>query len=563
MIYTREWPLRIPQELAESIAKEDLSILMAVPETDLEFLELMANKIWRLNNFYHIVDKKGIKCLFTMNLAQLKLYRAHKIHPRDIVLKSRQQGISTYELIDAFDDSIFKDDFTGGLMAQGKRESGILLQRSKLLWKEFPQQVKNFLAMKPSQDNTEAIKFSNGSTLLIGVSFRSQTLQRLHVSELGKIAAENPKRVEETFTGSLQALAAGNPACLESTAEGDNEFKTVWDKAVILLDEALRLYPNLSEEEAVRKHFGPKDFYPLFLSWSDDPDCTLANYQADTEESIRYFEELEELYGFIPTEQQRWWWISQYRELEGKIYQEYPFNPEEAFKASIESAFWSALWRDCGVVYTDGKEGSRRLPDGSTIEWAAGTYDYDERLPVYCVQDLGINDYNTIIMFQRYQGVYRVVGEYWNNNKAVLHYMGWIKDWCAAKDIGWKEVGIYLPHDSTKRAQTDLRTVIDMYEDDGWDVNLLERPSDKLGAINAVRWEVEQQRIVVEAMCSYVRKTMQNYRREFDTVLEVWKNTPRHDEWSHMADAIIYMVMSDAPDVGEITYGKVSRSAGV
>lgn len=536
MKYDRPWPLTVDREEAELITHEKLEVLIARAETDMEYLELLANKMWRMNNLYYIVDKQGEKRLFGMNYAQLKLYRAHKIHPRVIVLKSRQQGISTYELIDAFDDSIFKDNFTAGLMAQGKRESGILLQRSKLLWKEFPEQVKKFLGLSPTKDNTEAIKLSNGSTLLIGVSFRSQTLQRLHVSELGKIAAENPKRVEETFTGSLQALAAGNPACLESTAEGDNEFKTIWDKAVALLEVGL-------------DSFGPKDFYPLFLSWSDDPDCTLDRHQEDTDESLRYFEELFDLYGFVPTEQQRWWWISQYRELGGKIYQEYPFNPEEAFKASIESAYWSVIWRDCGVVFENGSAGQRKLPDGEVYEWYRGEYEYDERLPLYCVQDLGINDYNTIIMYQRYGGKYRIVGEYWNNNQAVRHYMHWIKKWCIANGAGWKEVGIYLPHDSTKRAQTDLKTVVEMYAEEGWDVNLLERPADKMGAIDAVRWEIELQNIVVEKACGYARKTMANYRREWDPKLEVWKNTPTHDEWSHMADAIIYMVMSEAPDV--------------
>jgi len=549
VIESREWPLAIEKEQAEDIVQEDLGILVSMPETDLEFMELLANKMWRLNNLYYIVNKQGVKQLFTMNYAQLHLYRAHILHPRVVVLKSRQQGISTYELIDAFDDSLFKDDFTSGLMAQGKRESGILLQRSKLLWKELKPQVKKFLQLGNVRDNTEAIKFSNGSTLLIGVSFRSQTLQRLHVSELGKIAAENPKRVEETFTGSLQALAAGNMACLESTAEGDNEFKVIWDKAVGLL------------EDKGLEGFGPKDFYPLFLSWSDDPDCTLSILQDDTEESIRYFEELEEMYEFSPSDEQRWWWIAQYRELEGKIFQEYPYCADEAFKASIESAFWSSLWRDCGVVVTKGVAGKRKLPDGSLMEWYGGEFDYDARLPLYCVQDLGINDYNTVLMYQRYEGRYRIVGEYWNNNHAVRHYMGWIKRWCVSVGAGWRNVGLYLPHDATKRAQTDLVSVVDMYEDDGWDVHLLERPSGKMGAIESVRWEIEQQHIVTNDTCQYVRKTFQNYRREYDPKLEVWKNSPLHDEWSHMADSLIYMVMSDANDVGMKNYR--FRSVGV
>ena len=543
MTYDGEWPLAIPLEEAQAIIPSiDMRVLLAVPETDLEVLELLAIKFWRLNNLYYIVDKQGNKRKFHMNYAQLHTHQGHLVHSRIVVLKSRQQGISTYELIDTFDDAIFRDDYTAGLMAQGKRESGILLQRSKLLWKEFPAQIKAFLGLKPTQDNTEAIKFSNGSTLLIGVSFRSQTLQRLHVSELGKIAAENPKRVEETFTGSLQALAAGNLACLESTAEGDNEFKAIWDKAV----ELLKLHGIAG--------FGPKDFYPVFLSWSDDPDCTLSTPQQDTEESLRYFEELLENHQFTPTNEQKWWWISQYRELEGKIYQEYPFNPEEAFKASIESAFWSALWRDCGIVVKQGLAGKKKLPDGSTLEWYPDEYAYNPQLPVYVAQDLGINDFNTIIVYQRYRGRYIVIGEYWNNNQAVRHYMGWLKSWASSR-CGWRELKVHLPHDATKRAPIDLKTVYDMYSEEGWDVTLVERPTNKLVAIDMVRWEIEQQHIILNGDCSYCLKTMQNYRREWDPMLEVWKNQPRHDEWSHMADSLIYMVMSDALDIGRDSSG--------
>ncbi len=526
-----------------------MSILLARPENDLEMLELLSNKFWRLNNLYYIVNKQGVKQLFTMNYAQLNVNQAHRLHPRIVVLKSRQQGISTYELVDTFDDGVFRDDYTAGLMAQGKRESGILLQRSKLLWKEFPAQIKSFLGLSPTKDNTEAIKFSNGSTLLIGVSFRSQTLQRLHVSELGKIAAEQPKRVEETFTGSLQALAAGNLACLESTAEGDNAFKEIWDKATMLL------------EDKGLEGFGPKDFYPLFLSWSDDPDCQLTIRQEDTDESLRYFEELEELYAFVPTDTQKWWWISQYRELEGKIYQEYPFSPEEAFKASIDAAYWSSTWRDCGIVFKPSERGQRKLPDGAIIEWYPDEYAYDERLELHCVQDLGINDYNTILIYQRHAGKYRVIGEYWNNNRGVRHYMNWIRRFCVDIGAGWRELRVHLPHDATKRAQTDLVTVVDMYEEEGWQVDVLERTNDKLGDINMVRWEVEQAGIAISSECEYARKTMSNYRREFDAKLEVWKNTPLHDEYSHMADSLIYMIQTDVRD--ESARGYSFTSSGV
>ena len=219
--------------------------------------DYLSSKLWRMNNLYTIIDKDGEKIPFVMNYSQLKVYAAWRRHPRLIILKSRQQGISTLWLIDFFDNALFTSDLNIGLMAQGADEAATLLIRVKTAWDELAISIKEHFSLTVTKDNTKEFALSNGSTIFIRTSFRSTTLQNLHISEFGKIANKNPERAKETNKGTLQAIQPGNTVVIESTAEGDNMFKDKWDAAV-----------NCAGV------FAPKDLQPVFLSWLDDPDCS-------------------------------------------------------------------------------------------------------------------------------------------------------------------------------------------------------------------------------------------------------------------------------------------------
>jgi len=195
----------------------------------------LSSKLWRINNVYTVINKEGTPVIFRMNRAQHVVYAAARNHPRVIILKSRQQGISTFWLVSFFDDCMFGKTLSVGLMAQGTDEATTLLERVKILWDNLDDGVKQFAGVRVVKDNTKEYGFSNGCTMFIRVSFRSTTLQRLHISEFGKIANANPTRAKETKTGTLQALGKGNAGIIESTAEGRNDFKLMWDSAVLAL----------------------------------------------------------------------------------------------------------------------------------------------------------------------------------------------------------------------------------------------------------------------------------------------------------------------------------------
>lgn len=470
----------------------------------------LPSKLWRLNNLYTIVNKSGKAVRFVMNKAQHIVYARSRLHPRVIILKSRQQGISTFWLVSYFDDGLFQPLFNIGLMAQGVDEASTLLERTKFLWDHLDEDVKRFLNVGLDKDNAKSFTFSNHTNIFIRVSFRSTTLQRLHISEFGKIANHSPKKAKEVKTGTLQALAVGNTGIIESTAEGRNMFKEMWDASITALHSG---------------ELAPKDFYPVFLSWLDDPDCVSDVFQTETPEQTKYFEGL----GRVVTQEQRNFWIIQYRELGGDIFQEYPATAEEAFTASKDGTYYSRSYKENVVM-----RGKR----------VSGLY--DPNLPTDVYFDLGVDDYTVMGFVQWHDGEWRLVKEYWNNGYSIDHYLD------IALSTGWPIRFFKLPHDGAKRdigtgdargRAKPLAQIAREYlraQESSAKVLILGKGSI-LEDIEAVRRIIPK--LSIDTSCKYLHDCFLNYSKEWDDKLQVWKETPLHDEYSHGADMLRQIAM--------------------
>lgn len=477
----------------------------------------MPSKLWRLNNIYTIIDKWGNRIPFKMKWGQHVVYAETLRHPRIIVLKSRQQGISTLWLVSYFDDALFNADFKVGLMAQGIDEAATLLERTKTLWEELDLDIKNFLGryvhglsqpIQTGRDNTKEFSFSNNSTLFVRVSFRSTTLQRLHVSEFGKISNKDPKKAKEVRTGTLQALAMGNTGVIESTAEGKNSFKEMWDTAVKLLPQDRTL----------------KDFVPVFLSWLDDPDCVLDQYQTATTAQIEYFDTLEKELNRVITQPQRNFWIAQERELSEDIFKEYPATAEEAFTIVKDGAYYAKLYKRWVL---GGKRKIRGL--------------FDRNLEVQCVFDLGMNDTMACGFFQTYNSETRQIDEYSNSGEDIAHYCEVMQERAKAK--GYTITRIVLPHDADVKDLTTGKTRRETFEEHmpGVTVDVLERVSKEEGR-DAVRRMLKSFWIDADN-CSYSEDCFLNYRKKWDEKAQIWLKDHEHDEFSNGADMERYAAL--------------------
>ncbi len=481
-----------------------------------EFREnFVSSKLWRLNNLYTIIDKVGKTVPFIMNTAQHLVYSTSLTHPRLIILKSRQQGISTLWLISFFDDALFNKNFSVGLMAQGLDESSKLLERIGILWQYIPIDVLKMLDVDKAKDNSKEFSFNNGSSIYVRTSFRSATLQRLHISEFGKISNANPKRARETKAGTLQTITAGNTVIIESTAEGANAFKEMWDTAVDFNETGQLL--------------APKDFKPVFLSWMDDPDCSLSIPQAPSKTQEKYFVDLEDITKVVLTPEQTNFWVAQYRELNDEIYQEYPATPDEAFAATRDGSFYNKLYRMW--VIKKGRELNNL---------------YDPNLDVFCTVDLGMNDSMVLIFWQVHRNEVRIINEYVNNGEAIEHYVD------VMKSMPFNIKRVDLPHDANVVSLNTGKTRLSRFIELGCNARVIRKVGLQDG-IALVRKLVPH--LWIDKRCTYVRSCFLNYSKEWDDKLGNWKNKPQHDEWSHGADDVRYIAQEVPSSVLSSTWG--------
>ena len=472
------------------------------------FANYFPSKMFRLNSgLYFIEDKKGKKIPFEMNYAQHVVYAAALRHPRIIVLKSRQQGISTLWLLSFIDDGITMDSFAIGLMSQGKKESQTLLSRTTVALESLPPKVIELLGISVLKNNSEAISFSNGSIMYIQTSFRSGTLQRLHISEMGKISAKYPEKAKETKSGSLQAIAPGNTVVVESTAEGrKNEFYKMWHEAADYIGARTGM-----------------DFYPVFLSWVDDPDCISAVPQIINTEHEDYFSEVENDLDITLTKQQKWWVVSQMRELGELFNQEYPYSPEAAFAAVRDGTYYARLWREKGSVSEGGL--------------------YDPALDVHVSWDLGMNDTMELGFWQvhsvRGEPSVRLVDYYYNSGEGLEHYVNVLR--ARNYNYGWN----ILPHDVKVKELGTSKTRLGVLRELGIRrVKVLKRSTSVANDIEMVRKMIPY--LTIDAVkCDRVIKMMYRYTKAWDSNLGVFKDKPLHDWASHGADAFRYYLLRE------------------
>ena len=102
--------------------------------------ELRANlpdQRWRLNNLYHIINEDGKDVLFTMRTAQAALY--DNLWYRNIILKARQEGFTTFIDLLALDCAIFTPNYAVDINAETKAKAADIFAKKILYpYKHLP-----------------------------------------------------------------------------------------------------------------------------------------------------------------------------------------------------------------------------------------------------------------------------------------------------------------------------------------------------------------------------------------------------------------------------------------
>ena len=464
--------------------------------------------VWRISNLYEIIDKDGHRVPFRPTGVQLAFLE--ELHGRDIILKARQMGFTTLMGVVGTDECVFNPDWSCAIVAHRLADAKKIFEtKVKLPDDSRPQGIKD--RVRPIKDSADTLSLSNGSTFEVTSSARSGTLQRLHISEFGKICAQYPKKAREVITGSFPAAENGQ-ITVESTAEGqEGRFFEMCQTAQGYGDKPIA-------EKQYKFHFFP---WHEQQEYRADPDGVII-----TAEDKLYFARLA-ADGIELDDAQKAWYVLTEKDQGGDMKREDPSTPAEAFEQAIEGAIFERQ-----IAHAN-KHGH------------IGPHSYDPLYPVNSFWDIGRNDLNCIWLHQHIKGRNRFIGYYESSGEFIAHYVGWLRDWKKEHDASFDNH--YLPHDANRQDLFLENGRMAVMDDLGFRPEIVRRPADKWEAVETAR-TIFASCDFDEVQCAKGLQRLRHYRKEWDDMRETFRNRPLHDDNSNAADA--FMTFSsgfDAP----------------
>ncbi len=372
----------------------------------------LGDREWRIDNLYDIQDAKGNAIRFVRNEAQRAYWSA--LWYLNLLLKARQLGFSTEIIIMMLDTCLFNSNTAAGIIDLTIDDAKRKLSKIKFAFNRLPEELK--AALPVVKQNTEEIEWANGSSIRVGTSHRGGTLQFLHVSEFGKIAAQSPEKAREIVTGAFGTVHAGQLIHVESTAAGTGgEFHDMVQAA-----------ENRAKD---KRSLSPLDFKLHFFPWWRERSYRLnPNEVLIVAEVAEYLDELGKVHKVNLDAAQRAWYAAKRNQVgPDDMLREYPSTADESFKSSIEGAFFK---REMTKMRSDGR---------------IGPMPHDLSRKVNTFWDIGHHDPNFIIFHQTDGVRHRLIDCYENDGEGLSHCVAVLKE--RKEKYGYDYGTHYGPHD--------------------------------------------------------------------------------------------------------------------
>lgn len=492
-----------------------------------------ADPLWRLSNLYTIVTDEGRLVRFQPNEEQIQLY--HDLHNRNLVLKARQLGFTTFLAIVALDQCMFVANHTAVLIAHTLPDAKkIFRNKIKRVYDELPLAIRMACPLK--REAAEELVFENGSSINVSTSARGGTTNFLHVSEMGKIARIYPERAREIVTGAFESVPADGIIVVESTAEGqDGWFYDACMEGLRKRQEAAKL-----TRMDFKLHFFP--WYKKAAYALSDDEASLVHF---TDKEREHFAKVEAKLGLTLTVNQKAWWVKKKATLQESMGREYPTTPEEAFEVALE-----------GTIYAVQMAALRRMN-------RIGKVPVREAVAVNSFWDFGVDDSTSIWLHQRVGAMHRFVRYFEGSGEGLGYYWRLLCDWQAEHGTRWGKH--YIPHDGDTRLQgyevTSRRQImLDMGMRDLITVPRVPRLDIGIEAVRLILPECEFD----AEWCADGVKCLDFYSREWNEAMGTWSSSPKHDRWSHGADAFrqFAQALKVQIEAAEVPYAPPAYSGG-
>lgn len=460
----------------------------------------MKSRFWRLNNLYWIVDEDKETVKYHMNRIQYILYNA--FWWLNIVLKSRQHGITTFVCLLFLDACLFTPNMRAGIIAHKLADAKkIFHDKIKYAYEHLPENVKAMTGLE--KDDAQEYIFTNNSGIYAATTMHSATLNLLLVTEYGWLCAHAPQRALEV-KNAMETVHKHGFVVIESTAEdvGD-DFQLICDRAQKKQESGTPL-----TRMDYRFHF-----FPWFLKESNQ----LFESVAISDEFLAYFNKIEMQTGHKIGPTYRGWYVKKKEVLAEKMYTQHPSTPEEAFFASSEGSYFAR--------YMIRAMEDKRICD---LPW-------EKPAPVHVIWDLG--DMHTAFWFWQLIGDWIHCIDFYYDNEGL--------DLADYKKVLDTKPYIYGDHfigpdivGSNRKKRG--RIMMDYAAELGIDFRPVETHSRE-ERHESIRMILNKCKFD-KRKCEFGIRAMMKYKKERNELasteeMTVFKNIPFHDWASHGADA--------------------------
>ena len=217
-----------------------------------EYVKCSQDPAHFMKKYCHIQHPTRGRILFNLYPFQEKVLRLWRDNPYDIVLKSRQLGISTLVAGYSLWLMLFQKDKNVLCIATKQETAKNMVTKVKFMFENLP----SWLKIPTEENNKLTLRLNNGSQVkavsAAGDAGRSEAVSLLIIDEAAFIDG-----IDEIWASAQQTLATGGGAIVLSTPFGTgNWFHKTWVKA---------------EEGAVSDNGAP-NFLPIKLPWYVHPE---------------------------------------------------------------------------------------------------------------------------------------------------------------------------------------------------------------------------------------------------------------------------------------------------
>ena len=338
----------------------------------------LKDKNWRIANLYKIRDKEGKLIKFRRNRTQKHFN--NNLHTRNLILKSRQLGFTTDEVIDSLDEVLFNPNRDILLIAHNlEAGESIFTKKINFAWEKIRPEIRELYQVDNKTSKTLKFNFGNKgfSSIAVDTSGRSGTYHRVHITEFADLCKKYPKKVIDIIEGTIPAVPTTGRIDIESTSQGASGeffemFMNAWD----------RDKPTSSLEWKAH-----------FYNWTWD-DAELEKIKEipylEMEQSNK-FERYAQMHQLNPIQITYYYqkWLSLNKKW-NSLKREYPTTPAEAFEAIAEGTFYGEL--------IAAMEETGRI----------SLFPYDRELKVHTVWDLGVGKNMVVGFYQKDTAINRL-----------------------------------------------------------------------------------------------------------------------------------------------------------